>query len=389
MEHQKPSGLLQPLPIPEWKWEDISMDFIHGLPMTPRGNDSIWVIVDHLTKVVHFIPVRTMYGRDKLAKLYIDNILKLHGVPKSIISDRGAQFVSKFWRSLHQTLKIKLDFSLAYHPQTDGQTESVNQVQEDMLRACVLTYGKNWEDNLSFTKFSYNNGYHTRLKKAPFEVLYGRKCRTSLMWSEVRDHVIESPDFIKAAEEKIAEIWENLRIAQSRQKRYVDKRRQELEFEVGDHVYLKVSPIHGTHRFCVRGKLAPRYIGPYRVLKRIDTVAYKIKLLEQLSDMDNIFHVSQLWKCLRVPEEQVVPDTLDLQDDLQYREVPVRILDTMTEGPGRKTSNFARFSGAGIPRLKRYAKEKTRLRKNFSTCSKSTSNLEDEIQSKWGRSVTS
>jgi hypothetical protein len=115
-EHQKPSGLLQPLPIPEWKWEDISMDFINRLPRTLKGNDLIWVIVDRLTKVVHFIPVRTTYGGDKLAKLYIDNILKLHGVPKSIVSDHGAQFVSKFWRSLHQALKTKLDFSSAYHP---------------------------------------------------------------------------------------------------------------------------------------------------------------------------------------------------------------------------------------------------------------------------------
>jgi transposase InsO family protein len=109
--------------------------------MTPRGNDSIWVIIDRLTKVAHFIPVWTMYGRDKLVKLYIDNILKLHGVPKSIVSDRGAQFVSKFWRSLHQALKTKLDFSSACHPQTNDQTERVNQVLEDMLRACVLTYG--------------------------------------------------------------------------------------------------------------------------------------------------------------------------------------------------------------------------------------------------------
>jgi transposase InsO family protein len=143
------------------------MDFINGLSKTPRGNDSIWMIVDRLTKVAHFIPVRTTYGEDKLAKLYIDNILKLHGVPKSIVSDRRAQFVSMFWRSLHQALKTKLDFSSAYHPQTDRQTERVNQVPKDMLRACVLTYGKNWEGSLAFAEFSYNNGYHKSLKKAP------------------------------------------------------------------------------------------------------------------------------------------------------------------------------------------------------------------------------
>jgi hypothetical protein len=206
IEHQKPSGLLQLLPIPEWKWEDKSMNFINGLPRTPKGNDSVWVIVDRLTKVVHFIPVRTTYGRDKLAKLYIDNILKLHGVPKSIVSDRGAQFISKFWRSLHQALKTHVDYSSAYLPQTNRQTERVNQVLKDMLRACVLAYGKCWEDSLAFIEFSYNNGYHASLKKAPFEVLYGRKCRTPLMWSEVGDRAIESPEFIKAAEEKIAKV---------------------------------------------------------------------------------------------------------------------------------------------------------------------------------------
>jgi transposase InsO family protein len=180
---------------------------------------------DRLTKVIHFIPVHTTYGGDKLARLYIDNILKVHGVPKSIISNHGAQFVSKFWRSLHQALKTNLDYTSAYHPQTNGQTERVNQVLEDMLRASILVYGKCWKDSLAFAEFSYNNGYHASLKKATFEVLYGRKCCTPLMSSEVGDHAIESPDFIKAIEEKIAEVRENLRIAQSHQKSYVDNKR--------------------------------------------------------------------------------------------------------------------------------------------------------------------
>jgi hypothetical protein len=182
------------------------MGFINGLPRNPRGNDLIWVIVDHPTMVAHFIPVHIMYGRDKLARLYIDNILKLHRVPKSIIYDCGAQFVSKFWRSLHQVLKTNLDYSSAYHPQTDGQIKQVKQMLEAMPRAYVLAYGKCWEDSLAFAEFSYNNGYHASPKKALFEVLYGRKCHTPLMWSEVGDRAIESPDFIKATEEKIAEV---------------------------------------------------------------------------------------------------------------------------------------------------------------------------------------
>jgi hypothetical protein len=211
-----------------------------------------------------------------------------------------------------------------------------------MLRACALAYGKCWEDNLAFAEFSYNNGYHASLKKAPFEVLYGRKCRTPLMWSEVGDRVIESSDFIKTAEEKIAEVRENLRIAQSRQKSYADKKRQELKFDDGDHVYLKVSPIHGTRRFRVHGKLTPWYIGPYPVIKKIGIVAYKLKLPERLADVHDVFHISQLRKCLRVPEEQVVSGTLDLQDDLQYQEVPVKIVDTMTKRTRTKAFNLCK-----------------------------------------------
>jgi hypothetical protein len=140
-EHQRPAGLLQPLKIPEWKWEEITMDFIVGLPRTQKGYNSIWVVVDRLTKVAHFIPVNTTYSDARLAELYISRIVCLHGVLKKIISDRGSQFTSQFWEQLHDLLDTKLRFSTAYHPQTDGQTERTNQVLEDMLRACAIQYG--------------------------------------------------------------------------------------------------------------------------------------------------------------------------------------------------------------------------------------------------------
>jgi hypothetical protein len=184
-EHQRPAGLLQPLEIPTWKWDDISMDFIVGLPRTQKGNDSIWVIVDRLTKVAHFLPVKTNYSGSRLAELYVDNILKLHGALRSTVSDRGPQFTAQFWKNLHASMGTELNYSTAFHPQTDGQTERVNQVLEDLLRACVLTYGSDWETSLSYVEFSYNNGYQASLKMAPFEALYGKKCRTPLMWSEV------------------------------------------------------------------------------------------------------------------------------------------------------------------------------------------------------------
>jgi hypothetical protein len=200
-EHQKPAGLFQPLPIPVWKWDEIGMDFVVGLPKTQKGHDSIWVIVDRLTKFAHFLPVRTTYGGEKLAKLYIENIVKLHGVPSRIVSDRGTQFTSRFWKSLHKAMGTKLDFSSAYHPHTDGQTERVNQILEDMLRACVLTYGKDWEQSLPYAKFSYNNGYQPSLGMSPFEALYGSKCRTPLMWSEAGERALVGPTHIKEAEE--------------------------------------------------------------------------------------------------------------------------------------------------------------------------------------------
>ena len=155
----------------------------------------------------------------------MDNIVKLHGVPSRIVSDRGTQFTSKFWKSLHEAMGTKLDFSSAYHPQTDGQTERTNQIMKDMLRACVLTYGKDWEKSLTYVEFSYNNSYQASLGMSPFEALYGRKCRTPLMWSEVGERTLLGPALIKEAEDRVAEIREKLKEAQSRQKSYSDKRR--------------------------------------------------------------------------------------------------------------------------------------------------------------------
>jgi transposase InsO family protein len=174
-KHQRPVGLLNPLDILVWKWEIISMDFIVGLPRTPKGHDSIWVIIDRLTKVAHFIAMRNNYRVEKLADLYIEHILRLH------VSDRGMQYVSKFWKSLHKAIGTQLDYNTAYHPQTDGQTERVNQILEIMLRACVLMYGSDWEKSLSHVEFSYNNSYQASLKMLSFEDLYGRRCRTLLM----------------------------------------------------------------------------------------------------------------------------------------------------------------------------------------------------------------
>jgi hypothetical protein len=206
-ECQKPAGLLQPLPVPEWKWEEIGMDFVTGLPRTQKGNDSIWVIIDRLTKVAHFIPVKTTFGGATLARIYLKKIVRLHGIPRKIVSDRGTQFTSKFWMSLQKAMGTKLDFSTAYHPQTDGHTERVNKVLKDLLRA--------WESSLPYAELSYNNNHQASIKMSPFEALYGRKCQTPLMWSNVGEKTLEGPAFVKEAEEKVALIRKRLLEAQS------------------------------------------------------------------------------------------------------------------------------------------------------------------------------
>jgi hypothetical protein len=296
--HMKTAGPLQSLPIPTCKWEDISMDFIVGLPRTAKGFDSIWVIVDHLTKIAHFLPVKTDHPVAVYAQLYIARILSLHGVPKTIVSDHGPQFVSKFWKELYKSLGTNLLHSSAYHPQTSGQTERVNQILEDMLQTCVLEFPQKWDDCLPLGEFSYNNSYQESIKMAPFEALYGRRCRTPLNWSEPGERWYFRPDLVKETEAKVQRIRHHLKEAQARQKSYVDKRRRPLFFQVKDYVYLKVSPMKGVNHFGVKGKLEPRYIGPFLILEQCGPVAYRLQLLETLSAVHNVFHVSQLKKCL-------------------------------------------------------------------------------------------
>ncbi|WVZ70892.1 hypothetical protein U9M48_019521 [Paspalum notatum var. saurae] len=275
-EHQRPAGLLQPL------------------------------------KVAHFIPVNTTYSGARLVELYISRIVCLHGVPKKIISDRGSQFISRFWEQLHDSLDTKLRFSTTYHPQTDGQTERTNQVLEDMLRACAIQYGTSWDKCLPYDEFSYNNNYSASLKKSPFKALYGRRCRTLLFWDQIGEKQVFGPRIIEDAEQQLRVVQENLKIAQSRQKSYADNRRRELKFKVDDFVYLKVSPMRRVHRFNMKGKLAPRYIGPFKVLEKKGEVAYRLELPLSLSGVHDVFHVSQLKKCLRVPEEQAPLEDLNV-----------------------------------------------------------------------------
>ncbi|KAJ0939621.1 putative nucleotidyltransferase, Ribonuclease H [Helianthus annuus] len=326
-EHQKPSGLLQQPEIPKWKWEQIAMDFVTGLPRTQAGNDTIWVIVDRLTKSAHFLAIKETDKFSQLAAVYLKEVVARHGVPTSIISDRDPRFTSELWQSMHKLFGSKLDMSTAYHPQTDGQSERTIQTLEDMLRACVIDFGKGWERHLPLIEFSYNNSYHTSIQAAPFEALYGRKCRSPLCWAEVGDSQLTGPEFVLEASQSIARIRDRMAAARDRQKSYANKRRKPLEFEVNDRVMLKVSPWKGVVRFGKRGKLNPRYVGPFKILERIGKVAYRLELPAELGNVHDVFHVSQLKKCL-VDETLVVPfQELKLDDKLQFVEEPIEIMD--------------------------------------------------------------
>ncbi|GJS33664.1 putative nucleotidyltransferase, ribonuclease H [Tanacetum coccineum] len=255
-ECQKPSGLLVQPVIPVWKWENNTMDFVTKLPKTSTGQDTIWVIVDRLTKSAHFLPMKESGSMEKLTRQYLKEVVSRHGVPVSIISDQDSKFTSQFWKSLNKVLCTQLDMSTPYHPQTDGQSERTIQTLEDMLRACVIDFGK----------YAQLNGL----------------------------------EIVHETTEKIIQIKKRIQAARDKQKSYADRRRKPLEFEVGDKVMLKVSPWKGVIRFGKRGKLNPRYIGPFKILAK---------------------------KCF-VDEPLVIPlDEIQIDDKLNFIKEPVEIMD--------------------------------------------------------------
>nr|GFC79968.1 putative reverse transcriptase domain-containing protein [Tanacetum cinerariifolium] len=207
---------------------------------------------------------------------------------------------------LQNALGTRLDMSTAYHPKTDGQSERTIKTLEDMLCACAIDFGKCWVNHLPLVEFSYNNSYHASIEAAPFEALYGQKCRSPVCWTEVGEAQILGPELIQETTEKIIQIKQRMQAARDRQKRYADLKRKPMKFQVGDKVMLKVSPWKGVVRFGKRGKLNPRYVGPFKVLERVRDIAYKLDFLEELSRVHNTFHVSNLKTC-HADEPLVVP----------------------------------------------------------------------------------
>ncbi|GJW85130.1 putative reverse transcriptase domain-containing protein [Tanacetum coccineum] len=258
-EHKRPSGLLVQPDIPEWKWDNITMDFVTKLPKSSQGYDTIWVIVDRLTKSAIFMPMRETDPLDKLARMYLKEVVTKHGIPVSIICDRDPRFSSNFWKSLQKALGTSLDMSTAYHPETDGQSERTIQTLEDMLRACVIDFGNGWVKHLPLVEFSYNNSYHASIKAAPFEALYGRKCRSPVCWAEV-GQVQLTGQLVQETTEMIIQFFPAKDASRSRS----TKELRQLK----------------------------AYVGPFKVLKKVGAVAYKLELPQELSRVHNTFHVA-------------------------------------------------------------------------------------------------
>ncbi|GJX23672.1 putative reverse transcriptase domain-containing protein [Tanacetum coccineum] len=288
--------------IPQWKWENITIDFVTKLPKTATGQDTIWVIVDRLTKSAHFLPMREDDTLEKLTRLYLKEVVSKHGVPVLIISDRDGKFTSHFWKFLNKALGTRLDMSITYHPETDGQSERTIQTLKDMLRACVLDFGKGWDKHLLL-------------------------CRSPICWAEVGDSQLTGPKIIHETTEKIVQIKSRIQAARDRQKSYADVRRKPLEFQVGDKVMLKVSPWKGVIRFGKRGKLNPRYIRPFKIIAKVGTVAYRLELPEKLSRVHSMFHVSKLKKCMADEPLAIPLDEIQVDDKLNFIEEPVEVMD--------------------------------------------------------------
>ena len=311
-ENCKYPGLLDPLPTPDMAWQHISMDFIEGLPKS-QGKDVILVVVDKFTKYAHFIPLSHPYSVHTVTQAVIDNVIKLHGPPTVIISDRDRIFTSSLWKAIFKAFQVDLRFSSAYHPQSDGQTERVNQCLESYLRCMTFREPQKWTQWLSFAEFWYNTSFHTSLKITPFQALYAAPPPQISELSVPGPTDMEATDFLTAKQAMLDQLKENLAQATARMKKFADLNRSERTLEIGDMVYLKMQP-YRMQAFGLRGpiKLHSKYYGPFRVTQKVGNRAYKL-LLPEGAQIHPVFHVSQLKKHLG---PTVVPSAdLPLIDD--------------------------------------------------------------------------
>ena len=253
------------------------------------------------------------------------------------MSNRDPRFTTHYWKSFQKAMGTQLTMSTTFHPQIDGQSERTIQILEDMLRAFVLDHKGSWEEHLPLVEFFYNNSYQASIQIAPYEAPNGRPCRSPLCLNDVGESSITGPDLIRDTLEKMSLIRQRLLTAQSRQKSYVDRRRRPLEFEVGDHVFLKVVPKRGVVKFGKRGKLSPRFIGPFEILEMVGTIGYRLALPPSMSGVHKVFHVSMIWRYTPDPAQVVVWGEITVDIGGTFEEGPVLIIDSRDQVLRSKT----------------------------------------------------
>jgi len=327
--NQKPAGMLQPMPIPETPWSIVTMDFITDLPPTEAGHDALLVVVDKLTKMTHLVPCRKSLSAEQFAPLYLANVVKLHGFQEIIITDRDVRWTSSFWREVCKQFDIKLRFSSSFHPETDGQTERANRTLEEMLRHYVSPDHADWDTHLPMIEFAFNNSYQSSTGQTPFYTYTGRHPLTPLS-STTASNNPEARQLKLSWEERVAKARKYMLDAQSRAKILADKKRREWSLNEGDKVLLNSRHINIQHTGS--RKLLPRFIGPFKVLKKIGEVAYKLDLPKNMK-CHPVFHVSLL-KPFNGDRDQAPPPPLLI--DGEYEWEVKQILDHRGMVPGKR-----------------------------------------------------
>ena len=290
--NQKIPGPLQPLEVPHQRWERVSMDFIVHLPKTKAGHDALLVIVDYLTKMLILRPTFLNASAVDVARIFVDSVVRSHGLPRSIVSDRDSKFTSHFWKEVFRNVGTQLAMSSGYHPQTDGQTERVNRTIEEILRAYIGRRQKDWDQRLGMVEFAYNNAVHSTTGYSPFYLCYGRHpLSPATILTDIETKNCAAEEFLEHLQRDLKTAIQNIKRAQENQKKQADKRRRPLEFRVGDDVLLSTRYIN-TAGMGPSHKLGPLYIGPFKVLEKYSN-AYKLKLPPNIQ-VHPVFHVSQL-----------------------------------------------------------------------------------------------